>query len=109
MDKLTAAETQFRQMGLRDLEKCAAEAEHLITKRTEEMFELANEIRQLDYEAFQRISTAVKAELAEENAELRAKYDGIVFAIKALQKKIREEEKRHAGGRKSGGAGAGKL
>lgn len=64
MDKLTAAETQFRQMGLRDLEKCAAEAEHLITKRTEEMFELANEIRQLDYEAFQRISTAVKAELA---------------------------------------------
>ena len=52
MDKLTAAETQFRQMGLRDLEKCAAEAEHLITKRTEEMFELANEIRQLDYEAF---------------------------------------------------------
>lgn len=64
MDKLTAAETQFRQMGLNDLEKCAAEAEHLITKRTEEMFELANEIRQLDYEAFQRISTAVKAELA---------------------------------------------
>lgn len=64
MDKLTAAETQFRQMGLRDLEKCAAEAEHLITKRTEEMFELANEIRQLDYEAFQRISTAVNAELA---------------------------------------------
>ena len=64
MDKLTAAETQFRQMGLHNLEKCAAEAEHLITKRTEEMFELANEIRQLDYEAFQRISTAVKAELA---------------------------------------------
>ena len=64
MDKLTAAETQVRQMGLRDLEKCAAEAEHLITKRTEEMFELANEIRQLDYEAFRRISTAVKAELA---------------------------------------------
>lgn len=64
MDKFTTAETQLRQMGLRDLEKHAVETEHLITKRTEEMFELANEIRQLDYEAFQRISTAVKAELA---------------------------------------------
>ena len=49
------------------------------------------------------------ADMAEENAELRAKYDGLVIGIKALQKKIREEEKRHAGGRKSGGAGAGKL
>ena len=69
MDKLTAAETQFRQMGLRDLEKCAAEAERLITKRTEEMFELAGLIRQLDYEAFQRISAAVKAELARGGAD----------------------------------------
>lgn len=64
MDKFAIAETQLRQMGLRDLERYAVETEHLITKRTEEMFELANEIRQLDYEAFQRISTAVKAELA---------------------------------------------
>lgn len=55
-----------------------------------------------------RLSKAL-ADMAEENAELRAKYDGLVFAIKALQNKIREEEKRHAGGRKSGGAGAGKL
>nr|DAP50775.1 MAG TPA: hypothetical protein [Caudoviricetes sp.] len=49
------------------------------------------------------------ADMAEENAELRAKYDGLVIGIKTLQKKIREEEKRHAGGRKSGGAGAGML
>lgn len=49
------------------------------------------------------------ADMAEENAELRAKYDGLVAGVKALKNKIREEEKRHAGGRKSGGAGAGKL
>ena len=47
------------------------------------------------------------ADMAEENAELRAKYDGLVAGVKALKNKIREEEKRHAGGRKSGGAGAG--
>lgn len=64
MSDLRVTEAQFRQMGLRDLEKCAAEAERLITKRTEEMFELAGLIRQLDYEAFQRISAAVKAEFA---------------------------------------------
>lgn len=64
MSDLRVTEAQFRQMGLRDLEKCAAEAERLITKRTEEMFELAGLIRQLDHEAFQRISAAVKAELA---------------------------------------------
>lgn len=64
MSDLRATEAQFQRMGLRDLEKCAAEAERLITKRTEEMFELAGLIRQLDNEAFQRISTAVKAELA---------------------------------------------
>ena len=46
------------------------------------------------------------ADMAEENAELRAKYDGLVSGVKALKNKIREEEKRHAGGRKSGGAGA---
>ena len=49
------------------------------------------------------------ADMAEENAELRATYDGIVAGVKALKNKIREEEKRHAGGRKSGGAGAGML
>lgn len=49
------------------------------------------------------------ADMAEENAELRAKYDGLVIGIKALQKKIREEEKRHAGGRKSGSTGAGRV
>ena len=64
MSDLRVTEAQFRQMGLRDLEKCAAEAERLITKRTEEMFELAGLIRQLDHEAFRRISAAVKAELA---------------------------------------------
>ncbi len=64
MSDLRVTETQFQRMGLRDLEKCAAEAERLITKRTEEMFELAGFIRQLDHEAFQRISAAVKAELA---------------------------------------------
>lgn len=64
MSDLRMTEAQFRQMGLRDLEKCAAEAERLITKRTEEMFELAGLIRQLDHEAFQRISAAAKAELA---------------------------------------------
>ena len=47
--------------------------------------------------------------LQEENAELRAKYDGLVAGVKALKNKIREEEKRHAGGRKSGGAGAGSI
>ena len=46
------------------------------------------------------------ADMAEENAELRAKYDGLVAGVKALKNKIREEEKRYAGGRKSGGAGA---
>lgn len=64
MSDLRVTEAQFQRMGLRDLEKCAAEAERLITKRTEEMFELAGLIRQLDYAAFQRISAAVKAELA---------------------------------------------
>lgn len=64
MSDLRVTEAQFRRMGLRDLEKCAAEAERLATKRTEEMFELAGLIRQLDYAAFQRISAAVKAELA---------------------------------------------
>ena len=64
MSDLRVTEAQFQRMGLHDLEKCAAEAERLITKRTEEMFELAGLIRQLDYAAFQRISTAVKAELA---------------------------------------------
>ena len=49
------------------------------------------------------------ADMAEENAELRAKYDGLVAGVKALKNKIREEEKRHAGGRKSGGAGAGSI
>ena len=69
MSDLRVTEAQFRQMGLRDLEKCAAEAERLITKRTEEMFELAGLIRQLDHEAFQRISAAVKAELARGGAD----------------------------------------
>lgn len=46
------------------------------------------------------------ADMAEENAELRAKYDGLVAGVKALKNKIREEKKRHAGGRKSGGAGS---
>ena len=55
-----------------------------------------------------RLSKAL-ADMAEENAELRAKYDGLVIGIKALQKKIREEEKRHAGGRKSGSTGAGRI
>lgn len=49
------------------------------------------------------------ADMAEENAELRANYDGLVAGVKALKNKIREEEKRHAGGRKSGGAGAGSI
>ena len=49
------------------------------------------------------------ADMAEENAELRAKYDGLVAGVKALKNKIREEEKRHAGVRKSGGAGAGSI
>lgn len=49
------------------------------------------------------------ADMAEENAELRAKYDGLVAGVKALKNKIREEEKRHVGGRKSGGAGAGSI
>lgn len=49
------------------------------------------------------------ADMAEENAELRAKYDGLVAGVKALKNKIREKEKRHAGGRKSGGAGAGSI
>ena len=49
------------------------------------------------------------ADMAEENAGLRAKYDGLVAGVKALKNKIREEEKRHAGGRKSGGAGAGSI
>lgn len=48
-----------------------------------------------------RLSKAL-ADMAEENAELRAKYDGLVAGVKALKNKIREEEKRHAGGRKSG-------
>lgn len=69
MSDLRVTEAQFRQMGLRDLEKCAAEAERLITKRTEEMFELAGLIRQLDYAAFRRISAAVKAELARGGAD----------------------------------------
>lgn len=69
MSDLRVTEAQFQRMGLRDLEKCAAEAERLITKRTEEMFELAGLIRQLDYAAFQRISTAVKAELARGGAD----------------------------------------
>lgn len=69
MSDLRVTEAQFQRMGLRDLEKCAAEAERLITKRTEEMFELAGLIRQLDYEAFQRISAAVKAELARGGAD----------------------------------------
>lgn len=69
MSDLRATEKQFQRMGLRDLEKCAAEAERLITKRTEEMFELAGLIRQLDNEAFQRISAAVKAELARGGAD----------------------------------------
>lgn len=69
MSDLRVTEAQFQRMGLRDLEKCAAEAERLITKRTEEMFELAGLIRQLDYAAFQRISAAVKAELARGGAD----------------------------------------
>ena len=69
MSDLRVTEAQFQRMGLRDLEKCAAEAERLITKRTEEMFELAGLIRQLDNEAFQRISAAVKAELARGSAD----------------------------------------
>lgn len=64
MSDLRVTEAQFQRMGLRDLEKCAAEAERLATKRTEEMFELAGLIRQLDYAAFLRISAAVKDELA---------------------------------------------
>ena len=69
MSDLRVTEAQFQRMGLRDLEKCAAEAERLITKRTEEMYELAGLIRQLDNEAFQRISAAVKAELARGGAD----------------------------------------
>ncbi len=69
MSDLRVTEAQFQRMGLRDLEKCAAEAERLITKRTEEMFELAGLIRQLDNEAFHRISAAVKAELARGGAD----------------------------------------
>ena len=49
------------------------------------------------------------ADIAEENAELRAKYDGLVAGVKALKNKIRDEEKRHAGGSKSGGAGAASI
>lgn len=69
MSELKATEERLRTMGLRDLEKCAAEAERIIAKRTDEMFELVGLIRQLDHEAFQRISTAVKAELARGGAD----------------------------------------
>lgn len=64
MSELKATEERLRTMGLRDLEKCAAEAERIIAKRTDEMFELVGLIRQLDYEEFQRISTEVKVALA---------------------------------------------
>jgi septal ring factor EnvC (AmiA/AmiB activator) len=55
-----------------------------------------------------RLSRAL-ADIAEENAELRAKYDGLVTGIKALKNKIREEEKRYARGRENGGTGAGRV
>ena len=48
-------------------------------------------------------------DIAEEKDELKAKYDNLVNNIEKLANSLREEEKRHAGGRKSGGAGAGKL
>ena len=48
-------------------------------------------------------------DITEEKDELQAKYDNLVNNIKKLANGLREEEKRHAGGRKSGGAGAGRL
>ncbi len=48
-------------------------------------------------------------DIAEEKDELQAKYDNLVNNIEKLANSLREEEKRHAGGRKSGGAGAGRV
>ena len=48
-------------------------------------------------------------DIAEEKDELEARHEGLKNNIKKLANSLREEEKRHAGGRKSGGAGAGKL
>ena len=48
-------------------------------------------------------------DIAGEKDELKAMYEGLKNNIKKLANSLREEEKRHAGGRKSGGAGAGKL
>lgn len=48
-------------------------------------------------------------DIAEEKDELKAKYEGLVSNIEKLANSLRKEEKRHAGGRKSGGAGAGRL
>lgn len=61
------------------------------------------------------------ADLAEERDELKAKgirleaeyeklvvkYGGLIERITRLAQNLEKEEKRHAGGRKSGGAGAG--
>lgn len=63
------------------------------------------------------------ADMAEERDELKAKgirleaeyeklvvkYGGLIQRITRLALNLREEEKRYAGGRKSGGAGAGRL
>lgn len=49
------------------------------------------------------------ADIAEEKDELKAMHEGLKNNIKKLANSLREEEKRHAGGRKSGGAGAGRL
>lgn len=48
-------------------------------------------------------------DITEEKDELEAMHEGLKNNIKKLANSLREEEKRHAGGRKSGGAGAGRL
>ncbi len=48
-------------------------------------------------------------DIAGEKDELEAMYEGLKNNIKKLANSLREEEKRHAGGRKSGGAGAGRV
>ena len=48
-------------------------------------------------------------DIAEEKDELEAMHEGLKNNIKKLANSLREEEKRHAGGRKSGSTGAGSI
>lgn len=64
MSSMTKIYENLRGLGMDELERCSAEAEGLVVRRTGEMLELIDSIKKLNYPGFLRICHEVKKELA---------------------------------------------